>query len=123
MLQMYHLEVRAKLVAFMKTYSIYLPSILDDEYESVEEYIAASNMEKPQVWGGAVELQALATLTQTPVHVYIPQGWLRAYQPLQLPVCSADFTMDRSNVINGERIYLSLIANHYEGVLRVKSDY
>jgi hypothetical protein len=111
--------VREKLVSFMMTHGDHLKGILEDGYQSVEEYVRGERVAHDGIWGCSVELKALATLTNTAVQVYTKWGWLNAFRPLFVPKLKEEYKMDKSNVAEGEVIYLSLLDGHYESIASV----
>lgn len=100
----------------MLTYNADFKPILEKKYSSVAQYICETGMDEQGTWGEDVELQALSTLTNTEVQVYTKDGWLNTFKPF--PICdrSDDFTLDQSNIIEGERIYLAFLNEHYESI-------
>lgn len=108
-LQDYYREIRSTIVSFMLKNAKALRDIVDPSYKSMENYIIASKMAEDGTWGEYQQLQAFATMFQTPVVVFSSWGWL---DPI-LPVLSTGVSIDATR-FHGESIYLILLCDHYE---------
>ena len=77
--QKYHYDVHSAIVAHMFVIEFYIRS---HGFESTEQYLQATRMNKPGVWATDIEIYTLVHLLNTPIVVYVAHanGWGR-YSP------------------------------------------
>ncbi|XP_062574488.1 uncharacterized protein LOC134236336, partial [Saccostrea cucullata] len=111
--QEYYHKVRCAVVNHLKGSAKELETFLRPEYESMEQYVETSGMEKDGTWGTELEILAAADLLKTDIYTFLNGTWIK-YSSSQ--ICS-------SNEVRIESIYLKHIGDvgHYECVTFVTS--
>lgn len=106
--QEYYQKVRHAVINHMRKNQEAFQSFLRAEYNSIEEYIKITNIEKDTVWGTELEILAAADLLKTDIFTFFNGSWVK-YTSSQI---------SNSNVVKNESIYLQHFGgiNHYECV-------
>lgn len=109
--------MRAAIVAFMLQHGKLLQCILEAKYKNMRQYIEEQRVSEEGSWGGTEELAAFSILTDTPVFLHTPSGWLPINPVVEnnLPTITP---IDTSQYHRGEAVYLRWAKNHFESVLR-----
>ena len=106
--QKYHYDVRSAIVAHMFVIESYIRS---HGFESTEQYLQATRMNKPGVWATDIEIYTLVHLLNTPIVVYVAHvnGWVR-YSPCAMQSGMHDDVTTKS-------IFLRNYDEHFDVVL------
>lgn len=83
-------------------------------YSSIQEYIRATNMDRPYTWGTDIEIFTLAHLLQTPTLTYVKDrgSWERVTPH------NVDNTLNDD--VTQMSMYLNLSDNHFEVVCSIR---
>ena len=111
-----HQELRAITATYMQ-YNAGILSFYLIAHETMDEYLARTDMHSSSVWATEVDIFAVSNRLRTPIMVFCKSG--HTYKWLQvLPHPSEDSSVVCA-VHSKEAIYLVNISNHYEPVRRM----
>ena len=111
-----HQELRAITTTYMQHNAGSLSCYLN-AHETMDEYLARTDMHSSSVWAAEVEIFAVFNMLQTPVMLFCKSG--HTYKWLHFLPHPCEDSSVVCAVHSKEAIYLVNISNHYEPVRRM----
>ena len=110
-----HQELRTMTTTYMQHMAGILSCYLD-AHETMDEYLARTDIHSLSVWATEVEIFAASNMLQTPILVFYKSGLTCTYKWLLFSPHHCEDSGIVGTIHSNESIYLVNISNHYEPI-------